>query len=830
MQDSSHSGHAHRHPGNADGTVIRDPVCGMGVDMATNGHTLVHDGRTLGFCCPGCRDRFAADPDAYLVATDPVCGMKVDVPTARWTTKHRGQKFYFCCDGCLRKFEASPDGYFGDMPKEPATPAPAGTKYTCPMHPDVVADVPGDCPLCGMALEPMGVPPAEAGPNPELISFTRRFWISADLAVPLLVVAMGPMLGLPIREWLGERMAQWLEFVLATPIVLWAAQPFFKRALHSLFNRSPNMWTLIGLGTGAAYLYSLTALLMPGIFPQAMRGADGSVPVYFEASAVIITLIFLGQVLELKARERTGSALRALLDLAPKTAIRIRNGGDEEVTLDAVRVDDILRVRPGEAVPVDGVVESGTSAIDESLLTGEALPVGKGPGDEVTGGTFNGEGGFSMKATRVGAETRLNQIVSLVAEAQRSRAPVQALADRVSAFFVPTVVAVSILSFVIWLLFGPEPRLAYAVVSAVSVLIIACPCALGLATPMSVMVATGRGARSGVLVRDAEALETLAEIDVLVIDKTGTLTEGKPAVTDIVLAEGVSENDLFAVAAALEAGSSHPLAGAIRDAAKRRAIAAAVIDDFRERAGKGVTALLDGNEAALGNAALMNELGITVPDAMARRVMALTEAARTVVYVARDGEVLGLVAVADPIRPDAGQAVRDLEADGVEIIVASGDVAAATHEVARSLGIDRVEAGLTPEDKHALVRRLKVEGKKVAMAGDGVNDGPALAAADVGIAMGTGTDVAKKSAGITLMKGDLAGIARARRLARATLRNIRQNLIFAFGYNTIGVPVAAGILYPVFGLTLSPMIAAAAMSFSSVSVISNALRLETVKL
>ena len=813
-----------------DKPVIRDPVCGMSVDMATNQNRHVHEGRELGFCNPKCKDKFIADPAAHLTAKDPVCGMSVDKPTAKWMSKHEGQKVYFCCEGCQKKFEADPQAYLGDRPAETPKPASKGTKWTCPMDPEVIADEPGDCPICGMALEPMGVPPAESGPNPELVDFTRRFWISAMLAAPLLVISMGPMLGLPIRDWIGENVAQWLEFLLATPVVLWAAQPFFRRAVNSVRNRSPNMWTLIGLGTGAAYLFSLVALLLPDIFPPAMRGHHGTVPVYFEASAVIIALVFLGQVMELRAREQTGSALRALLDLAPKKALRVRDGRDEEIPLDDVRAGDILRVRPGNAVPVDGVVEAGRSSVDESLLTGEPVPVEKQAGDEVTGGTINGDGSFTMKAVRVGAETRLNQIVALVADAQRSRAPIQALADKVSGWFVPTVVSVAILSFLVWLFVGPEPRLAYAVVSAVSVLIIACPCALGLATPMSVMVSTGRGARAGVLVRNAEALETLAHVDVLVVDKTGTLTEGKPVVTDIVAGDGVAEADLMSLAASLEAGSSHPLAKAVRNAAEDKGAKAVDVEDFRERAGKGVTAKIAGATAALGNAALMTDLGITIPQGLAAGIDALLGKGRTVIHVARDGVLIGVVAVSDPVKANAKAAVSALKADGVEIIVATGDVAAAARDVAATLGIDRVEAGMTPEDKHKLVEDLKRSGKRVAMAGDGINDGPALAAADVGIAMGTGADVAIESAGITLMKGDLSGIVRARHLARATLNNIKQNLLFAFGYNTIGVPVAAGILYPVFGLLLSPMIAAAAMSLSSVSVITNALRLRTLKL
>lgn len=812
----------------SDKPVIRDPICGMDVNIETAKHRHTHDGRAYGFCSNGCKEKFAADPEKHMTAKDLVCGMSVDKASAKWMTKHEGQRYYFCCEGCKTKFEAAPDDYLGDAPTP--KPQPKGTMYTCPMDPEIVQDHPGDCPKCGMALEPMGIPPADAGPNPELVEFTRRMWVCAVLSLPLLIISMGPMLGLPVRELIGETNARWLEFILATPVVVWAARPFFVRAWNSLVNRSPNMWTLIGLGTGAAYLFSVVALFFPNVFPDAFRMMNGEVALYFEASAVIITLVFVGQVLELRAREQTGSALKALLDLAPKTAVRVWDGKDYEVALDEVQRGDYLRVKPGNAVPVDGVVLEGHSAVDESMLTGEALPVEKSVGDGVTGGTINGDGGFVMRAEHVGAETRLSQIVELVANAQRSRAPIQALADRVAAYFVPTVVGVAILSFVIWAIWGPEPSLAYGIVAAVSVLIIACPCALGLATPMSVMVSTGRGAQSGVLVRDASAMETLAKVDTLVVDKTGTLTEGKPELTDVLAANGFTEEDVLTVAASLERGSAHPLAAAIAKGAQARGIEGGDVQNFISVTGKGVQADMEGVLCGLGNAALMEEMGITIDDMLKSKAKGMSVAGKTVMSVARGKELLGVVAVMDPIKESAKPALDWLKKHRIRVIMATGDAQSTAQSVASILHIGEVRGGLSPEDKLELITHLKDAGRTVAMAGDGINDGPALAAADMGIAMGTGADVAMESAGITLVKGDLQGIVRARKLASATLGNIKQNLLFAFGYNVIGVPIAAGILFPFFGWLLSPMIAAAAMSLSSVSVIGNALRLRNIDL
>ncbi|MFK0331768.1 heavy metal translocating P-type ATPase [Rhizobium sp. NPDC090275] len=830
--DSTHAHHHgnsdhHHHP--VDDGVVRDPVCGMTVDPAAGKPSLEREGRRYFFCCEGCRTKFEAAPQDYLTAKDPVCGMSVDRATAKHFLRHEGEKHYFCSAGCKTKFEAAPANY-RDGSKPQPKPAPKGTQYTCPMHPEVISDHPGDCPKCGMALEPMGIPPMDEGPNPELVDFTRRLWISGILAVPLLVITMGPMIGLPVRDWLGEPLATWAELVLATPVVLWAALPFFRRAWASLANRSPNMWTLIGLGVGTAYIYSLVATLAPGIFPHSFRGHGGAVPVYFEAAAVIVALVFIGQVLELKARERTGSAIRALLDLAPKTARRIgRDGSEADVPIDDIVVGDRLRVRPGERVPVDGTVSDGQSTIDESMLTGEPMPVEKGTGDALTGGTINKNGMLVMTADKVGAETTLSRIVDMVATAQRSRAPIQGAVDRVSAFFVPAVVAAAIAAFAIWALVGPEPRMVHALLAAVSVLIIACPCALGLATPMSIMIATGRGAHEGVLIKDAEALERFSKVDTLIVDKTGTLTEGKPRLTDVVALDDVADDRLLQLAASLERGSEHPLAAAIVSGAEERGIALADITGFDAVTGKGVRGNVGQSAVALGNAAMMADLGIDVA-AHGERLQSLRDDGKTVMFLVVDQRLAGLVAVADRIKPTTAAAIKALHASGLKIIMATGDNERTARSVARSLGIDDVRADILPESKKALIDELHAKGAVVAMAGDGVNDAPALAAADVGIAMGTGADVAMESAGITLVKGDLNGIVRARRLAEATMRNIRQNLGFAFGYNALGVPLAAGVLYPVFGLLLSPMIAAAAMSLSSVSVIGNALRLRAAKL
>ncbi len=830
-QNHSHHGHDHHHHHHdvhSQDAVIRDPVCGMTVDPNAGKPSLDYQGRTFHFCCNGCRTKFEAAPETYLTARDPVCDMSVDRATARHFLKHEGEKFYFCSAGCKGKFEADPAAYL-DGNRPASKPMPKGTLYTCPMHPEVVSDHPGDCPKCGMALEPMGVPAADEGPNPELIDFTRRLWISAALSLPLLVISMGPMIGLPVRGWIGEPFATWIELVLATPVVLWAALPFFRRAWNSLVNRSPNMWTLIGLGVGTAYLYSLVATLAPGLFPMSFRSHGESVPVYFEAASVIVALVFVGQVLELKARERTGSAIRALLDLAPKTARRIgADGGESDVPVEEIQTGDRLRVRPGERVPVDGSVIEGQSTIDESMITGEPLPVEKGKGDALTGGTINRNGTLVMQAEKVGADTTLSRIVELVAKAQRSRAPIQTMVDRVSAVFVPAVVAAAMIAFAVWAFVGPEPRLAHALLAAVAVLIIACPCALGLATPMSIMIATGRGAQEGVLVRDAEALERFAKVDTLIVDKTGTLTEGKPNLTDIVTVPGIEETRLLSLAASLERGSEHPLAEAIVAGAEERAAGFIDVSGFSAVTGKGVEGRAGETAIALGNAAMMADLGVAT-DALKTEAERLRGEGKTVMFVAVDRKLAGLVAVADRIKPTTAAAIKALHESGLKIVMATGDNGKTAAAVAKQLGIDEVRADMLPEGKKALIDELRAKGHVVAMAGDGVNDAPALAAADIGIAMGTGADVAMESAGITLVKGDLNGIVRARRLSEATIRNIKQNLAFAFGYNALGVPLAAGILYPVFGLLLSPMIAAAAMSLSSVSVIGNALRLRLAK-
>ncbi|KAB0682561.1 heavy metal translocating P-type ATPase [Aureimonas leprariae] len=843
MTDRHHDGgdhaahHHHDHHAHASAAApeaVRDPVCGMMVDPGAGKPEATHAGRTFRFCCEGCRKKFEAAPEGYLTAKDPVCDMEVDRASARYMAKHEGTRFYFCSAGCQAKFEADPAGYLGNWPRPEPAAAP-GSKWTCPMHPEVVSDGPADCPKCGMALEPMTPAAGDGGPNPERVDFTRRLLVSVACAVPLLLISMGSMLGLPFRAWLGERAAVFAEFLLATPVVVWAAAPFFRRALASLRNRSPNMWTLIGLGVGAAYGYSVLAAFLPGLFPASFRagmaGMEASVPVYFEASAVIVALVFVGQILELRARERTGSAIRALLDLAPKTARRIGADGTEaDVPLGEVRTGDRLRVPPGMSVPVDGAVIEGRSFVDESILTGESAPVAKGEGDRLTGGTLNGRGALVMRAEAVGADTVLARIVEMVGKAQRSRAPIQGLADRVAGVFVPAVAAVALLAFALWWALGPEPALAHGLVAAVSVLIIACPCALGLATPVSIMTATGRGAQAGVLIRDAEALERLASVDTLVVDKTGTLTEGQPRLVDVVPAEGGDGEAMLRLAAALERGSEHPLAAAIVAGAAGHGLQLPDATGVEAATGKGLAGTVEGRAVAIGNRAMLRDGGVEVAKALEAEAERLRGEGKTAMFVAVDGKAAGLLAVADPIKPSARDAIRALHAEGVRVVMATGDEPGTAAGVAKALGIDDVRAGLLPEGKLALVEELQGRGRRVAVAGDGVNDAPALAGAAVGIAMGTGADVAMESAGITLVKGDLAGIARARRLAKATIRNVRQNLFFAFVYNAVGVPVAAGVLYPVFGWLLSPMLAAAAMSLSSVSVIANALRLRTLDL
>ena len=759
---------------------------------------------------------------------DPVCGMTVKLDAGKPTLQYKGDDFHFCSSGCHTKFGDDPYFYLSGNKAKKRQAAPADSTFTCPMDPEIIQEGPGTCPICGMALEPMGG--VSDGPNHELIDFTRKLWVSIAAALPLLILTMGPMVGLPIREWLGERVSLYLEFALATPVVLWAAAPFFHRGWTSIKTWNLNMWTLIMIGVGAAFGYSTVATFLPSLFPAGLQMPSGHLPVYFEAAVVIIALVFVGQVLELRARERTGDAIRALLDLAPKMARRITPDGDEyDAPLENIIEGDRMRVRPGEAVPVDSIVLEGRTSIDESMLTGEPLPIEKAQGDTVTGGTINRNGTLVIEAAKVGDETTLARIVAMVSSAQRSRAPIQGLADRVASYFVPTVVIIAVLAFVVWLLVGPEPSFVFAVISAVSVLIIACPCALGLATPMSIMTATGRGAQSGVLIKDAEALERMAKVDVLIVDKTGTLTEGKPTLTDIVSFGVIKESDMLAMVRGLEAGSEHPLAEAIAEAIAAKNIVSSEITGFEAITGKGVQGMSGKTKIALGNAAMMKHASVdhTAADEQADT---LRIQGKTAMFVAIDGELAGLIAVADPIKATTRDAITKLREAGIKIVMATGDNEKTARAVADQLGIDDVRAGVLPEDKKALVDELHAQGHKVAMAGDGVNDAPALAAAEVGIAMGTGADVAVESAGVTLLRGDLTGIARARKLSVATLRNIKQNLIFAFAYNAAGIPIAAGILYPLTGTLLSPMIAAAAMSLSSVSVITNALRLRRIDL
>jgi Cu+-exporting ATPase len=803
-------------------------------------------------------------------ALDPVCGMAVVVATAKHRREHAGKPYYFCCAGCAGKFEADADAYLtgakarvamrspsGSVPMvqiklggiaaaaptafPSATPSQTKTSaiYVCPMDPEVRQIGPGACPKCGMALEPETVTAGGEEDNSELRDMQRRFWVGVVLTAPLLFVAMAPMFGLPLHSLLHLPMQSgvlpWLEFLLATPVVLWCGWPFFVRGWVSIVNRSANMFTLIALGVGVAYAYSVAATVAPQLFPAAFRGMEGRPDVYFEAAAAIVTLVLLGQVLELRARGQTSSAIRALLSLAPPIAHRLRDdrerdGLEEDVALELVHPGDRLRVKPGEKVPVDGLVEGGSSTVDEAMITGESLPVEKNRGATVIGGTINGTGSFVMTAQRVGSETLLAQIVSLVSQAQRSRAPIQRYADKISAVFVPAVVAAAVLTFLAWGLWGPQPRLAYALVNAVAVLIIACPCALGLATPMAVMVGTGRGARAGVLIKNAEALEILEKVDTVVIDKTGTLTEGKPRVVLIQPVPGRGEEEVLRVAASLEQASEHPLAAALMAEVKKRALTVESAQKFQSHTGKGITGEVDGQAAMVGNEGLLREQSISLPASALPATNQMREAGQTVLFVAVDGQFAGLISVADTVKPDAAAAVRELRDAGVNAVMLTGDNAVTAQAVAEQVGISQFEAGVLPERKAQVVSRLQKEGHVVAMAGDGINDAPALAQAQVGIAMGTGTDVAVSAGNVILVKGDLQGILRARKLSQASMRNIRQNLFFAFVYNVLGVPIAAGVLYPFFGWRLSPILAAAAMSFSSVSVISNSLRLRNVKL
>ena len=768
----------------------------------------------------------------------PVCGMKVSADSEH---RHRFEdtEYRFCSESCENKFVENPSQYLGSedekcshhdhAPRAAVPQASVGAIYTCPMHPEIVQDKPGNCPRCGMALEPMVVT-LEDEENLELVDMTRRFWVSAVISVPLVILAMGGVVGLSF-EWLASpRILSWTELVLATPVVLWGGWPFFVRGWQSVINRSLNMFTLIGLGTGVAYVYSLVATAFPEIFPGSFRNADGEVAIYFEAAAVIITLVLLGQVMELRARNRTGAAIKALLGLAPKTARRVEaDGSESDVPLELVMVGDQLRVRPGEKVPVDGIVVDGNSAVDESMLTGEPIPVEKLAGDRVIGATVNGTGGLIIEADRVGADTMLAQIVQMVGAAQRSRAPIQKLADVVAGYFVPIVVLVAIVTFIVWAIVGPAPAMAFAIINAVAVLIIACPCALGLATPMSIMTATGKGASMGVLFKDAEAIEVMRKVDTLVVDKTGTLTEGKPKLVQIESVQDMDESTLLRLAATLERGSEHPLAPAIVAGAVDREVVLGKVENFDSVTGKGVTGKIDDKLVALGNASLLESLNIDA-GAFMQRAEASRAEGQTVMFVAVDGEIAGIIGVADPIKETTLDAIKALHEENVRIVMLTGDSETTARAVAAKLGLDEVIAGVLPDQKVETVKRLQAEGRIVGMAGDGINDAPALAQAEVGIAMGTGTDVAMESAGVTLVKGDLRGIVRARKLSRATMSNIRQNLFFAFVYNGVGVPIAAGVLYPWFGILLSPIIAAAAMSFSSVSVIANALRLNRVKL
>ena len=820
-------------------TITKDPVCGMEVDPAKAAGHGDHQGLTYCFCSNSCKAKFEAEPERYVQPVEPDAGEK-HCPRCLTLTDQTGlapdsatPKGAITAYTCPMHPEVQQD-HPGACPKcgmalEPITPPTTKVQYTCPMHPEIVRDQPGNCPICGMALEPRTVTIEEH--NPELTDMSRRFWVSLVLTIPVFALGMADVFAMhALMHLLSMRTMQWIELVLATPVVMWGGWPFFLRGWQSIVNRSLNMFTLIAIGTGVAYLFSLVATVLPGIFPASFRGMGGAVPVYFEAAAVITMLVLLGQVLELRARSHTGSAIRALLGLVPTHARLLRSDGSEvDVPLDQVHVGDRLRVRPGEKVPVDGVLAEGRSAVNESMVSGEPMPVEKQAGANVIGGTINGTGGFVMRAERVGSETLLSRIVQMVGEAQRSRAPIQGVADRVAGYFVPAVVLVAVVTFIVWALVGPKPALVYAIVNAVAVLIIACPCALGLATPMAIMVGTGHGATAGVLVKNAEALEVLEKVDTLVVDKTGTLTEGKPKLVSVIAAEGIEERDVVRLAAALERGSEHPLAAAVVAGAKERGVEIPAANDFTSVTGKGVNGQVEGRALLLGNVALLQESGIDAAP-LAGRADQLRDQGQTVIFLAEKEHVLGLLGIADPVKESAPEAIRLLKQDGIRIVMLTGDNRTTAHAVGRQLGLDEIEAEVLPEQKNQVVRRLKAEGRTVAIAGDGINDAPALAAADVGIAMGTGTDVAMESAGITLIKGDLRGILKARRLSRGVMRNIRQNLFFAFIYNALGIPIAAGLLYPVFGLLLNPMIAAAAMSFSSVSVIANALRLRRLSL
>jgi Cu+-exporting ATPase len=801
--------------------------------MMNKSESAQPNGAPKAACCSGHshagHDHSSHDhhPHAAETVRDPVCGMTVNPTTSKHRFDYRGETFHFCSASCRTKFAADPVAYF-EKDSRPKAAVPEGAIYTCPMHPEIRQVGSGSCPICGMALEPE-VASLDAPPNPELADMTRRFWVGLVLALPAVALEMGGHL-VGGHGWVDPTLSNWIQFAFATPVVLWAGWPFFVRGWQSLVTRNLNMFTLIAMGTGVAYIYSVIGTVAPGIFPATFRGHGGAVAVYFEAAAVITVLVLLGQVLELRAREATSGAIKALLQLAPKTARRIGDdGADHEVEIDTLAVGDHLRVRPGEKVPVDGVILEGRSSLDESLVTGESMPVTKDPGSKVIAGTLNQSGGFVMRADKVGRDTLLSQIVKMVADAQRSRAPIQRLADQVSGWFVPVVIAVALIAFGAWAWFGPEPRMAFGLVAAVSVLIIACPCALGLATPMSIMVGVGRGAQAGVLIKNAEALERMEKIDTLVVDKTGTLTEGKPKVVAIVPAEGFHDTDILRLAATVERASEHPLADAIVRSAKERNLDLGKVAEFDSPTGKGATGKVDGKTIVLGNTTFLQSLGIDA-QSLNDQGERLRDDGATVINIAVDGKLAGLFAIADPVKTSTPDALKALAAEGIKVIMLTGDNKTTANAVARSLGITDVEAEVLPDQKSAVVAKLQKAGRIVAMAGDGVNDAPALAAAEVGIAMGTGTDVAMESAGVTLLKGDLVGIVRARRLSQATMSNIRQNLFFAFIYNAAGIPIAAGILYPTFGLLLSPIIAAAAMALSSVSVVGNALRLRMTRL